>query len=128
MESSQPRYSNQYHNNCSREQSSSNRRERPKYSPKTRKQIEEANGQRENDGNQKTHRPKWYEINQMMMREKQIGILLVQEAHMNEERRERVEGLFKKNLKIYHSEDPENPTRKGGVVIVLNRVAGKIFH
>jgi exonuclease III len=56
-----------------------------------------------------------------MMREKRIGILMVQEAHMNEERRERVESLFKKNLKIYHSEDPENPKGKGGVAIVLNR-------
>ncbi|KAJ7364791.1 hypothetical protein DFH08DRAFT_799105 [Mycena albidolilacea] len=41
--------------------------------------------------------PKWFEINQMM-HEKCIGILLVQEVHMDGKRRERVEDLFKKSL------------------------------
>ncbi|KAF8178318.1 Endonuclease/exonuclease/phosphatase, partial [Mycena galopus ATCC 62051] len=65
-------------------------------------------------------KPKWHEINQMM-REKRIGILLVQEAHLNEERRQEIEKLFKKSLKIYHSEDPTKPLSTNGVAIVLNR-------
>jgi hypothetical protein len=64
--------------------------------------------------------PKWNEINQLM-REKRIGILLVQEAHLNEERQESINTLFRKRLKVYRSEDPENPTGKGGVAVVLNR-------
>jgi hypothetical protein len=63
---------------------------------------------------------KWNEINQMM-REKHIGILLVQEAHLNEARKEGIENLFKKSMKVYHSEDLTNPTGKGGVAVVLNR-------
>ncbi|KAJ7133771.1 Endonuclease/exonuclease/phosphatase, partial [Mycena crocata] len=64
--------------------------------------------------------PKWYEIDQVM-REKRVGILITQEAHMDDKRRETVENLFKKSLKVFSSADPENPTGKGGVAIVLNR-------
>jgi exonuclease III len=56
-----------------------------------------------------------------MMREKRVGILIAQEAHLNDERKENVEHLFKKTLKVYHSADPGNPTGKGGIAIVLNR-------
>ncbi|KAJ7026027.1 hypothetical protein C8F04DRAFT_1190942 [Mycena alexandri] len=55
---------------------------------------------------------KWYEVNQMM-REKRIGVLLVQEAHLNDEHRENIEQLFKKTLKKIL------PAR--GVAIVLNK-------
>ncbi|KAJ7273886.1 hypothetical protein C8J57DRAFT_1224796 [Mycena rebaudengoi] len=55
------------------------------------------------------------------MREKRIGILLVQEAHLNEEREDSIKTLFRKRLKVFRSEDPENPTGKGGVAVVLNR-------
>jgi hypothetical protein len=67
-----------------------------------------------------TPQSKWNRINQMMQ-EKRIGILLMQEAHFNEKQWEGIENLFKKILKIYHSEDPTNPTGKGGGTVVLNR-------
>ncbi|KAJ7710514.1 hypothetical protein B0H17DRAFT_860571, partial [Mycena rosella] len=63
---------------------------------------------------------KWNDINQVVCK-KIIGILLVQEAHLNEERCEKVEHLFHKTLQIYRSENLQNPTGKGSVAIVLNR-------
>ncbi|EPS96358.1 hypothetical protein FOMPIDRAFT_1032406 [Fomitopsis schrenkii] len=55
------------------------------------------------------------------MRDKKIGVLVVQEAHMNEERRCKVENLFAQRLRIIATGDPENPTGKSGVAIVLNK-------
>ncbi|KAJ7161824.1 Endonuclease/exonuclease/phosphatase [Mycena crocata] len=63
---------------------------------------------------------KWNHVNQVV-REKRLGILVVQEAHMTEERRSDVEKLFSKRLKLFTSADPENPTGKGGITVVLNR-------
>ncbi|KAJ7601953.1 Endonuclease/exonuclease/phosphatase, partial [Mycena polygramma] len=63
---------------------------------------------------------KWNHINQVV-REKRLGILVVQETHMTEERKAKVEKLFAKRLKIFISSDPDNPTGKGGIAVVLNR-------
>lgn len=63
---------------------------------------------------------KWNHVNQVM-RDKKIGILSVQEAHLSDDRKEEVEKLFGKRLKVVHSPDPENPTGKGGIAVVLNR-------
>ncbi|THU83857.1 DNase I-like protein [Dendrothele bispora CBS 962.96] len=68
---------------------------------------------------------KWNHINQLM-RDKRIGILALQETHLTEERRDLVEKLFTRRLKIYISSDPENPTGKSGVAIVLNKELTKI--
>ncbi|KAF5336211.1 hypothetical protein D9758_017781 [Tetrapyrgos nigripes] len=62
---------------------------------------------------------KWRHVNQIM-RDKRIGILMVQEAHLTTERVTENEHLHKQ-LRIFHSSDPENPTGKAGVAIVLNR-------
>ncbi|KAG6875692.1 hypothetical protein C0992_002812 [Termitomyces sp. T32_za158] len=62
---------------------------------------------------------KWNHISQLML-QKRIGILAVQETHLTEERREGIKSLFRKRLKILISEDPSNPTGKGGVAFVLN--------
>lgn len=63
---------------------------------------------------------KWYHVNQLV-RDKNLGILMVQETHLTDERKDDIEKLFGRRLKIHHSSDPENPTGKGGVAVVLNK-------
>lgn len=63
---------------------------------------------------------KWHHVNQLL-RDKKIGILLVQESHLTEDRKTSIESLFGKRMKIFFTADPTNPTGKGGVAIVLNR-------
>lgn len=63
---------------------------------------------------------KWLHVNQVM-RDKKIGVLVVQETHMDKERRRQVEGLFQRRLRIFATGNPEHPTGKGGVAIVLNK-------
>ncbi|THU95795.1 DNase I-like protein [Dendrothele bispora CBS 962.96] len=63
---------------------------------------------------------KWNHINQLV-REKRIGILALQETHLTSERHEQIEKVFSKRLKIFFSSDPENPTGRAGVAIVLNK-------
>jgi len=72
------------------------------------------------NSNQNHIQNKWNHVNQIM-REEKIGILLLQETHMNTERYNQVHKLFEKRLHILYSADPESPTRKGGVAIVLNK-------
>ena len=62
----------------------------------------------------------WQHVNQVM-REEKIAVLLVQETHMNEERQSQVDSVFSKRMKIYSSANPENPTGKGGVAVVINK-------
>jgi exonuclease III len=62
---------------------------------------------------------KWNHINQMV-RDNKIGILAVQEAHLDEPRVTRLEGLFPKRIKIYYTTDPNTPNARG-VAIVLNK-------
>ncbi len=62
---------------------------------------------------------KWKHVNQIM-RQKKIGVLIVGEAHLNDERRDDIEALFNRRLKIFHSEDPDTPNARG-VAIVLNK-------
>ncbi|KAK0498837.1 hypothetical protein EDD18DRAFT_1026195, partial [Armillaria luteobubalina] len=52
--------------------------------------------------------------------EEKIGILTVQEAHLTAERKELIEKIFPK-LHVEISEDPDSPTARAGVAIVLNR-------
>jgi exonuclease III len=63
---------------------------------------------------------KWFHVNQVM-REKKIAILMVQETHMDNERQDQVDHVFSKRLKIHSSANPENPTGRGGVAVVLNK-------
>jgi hypothetical protein len=55
------------------------------------------------------------------MQSKQIAILLVQEAHMHKERRETVEKVFTKRLRITASTNPKNLNAQAGVAVVLNK-------
>ena len=63
---------------------------------------------------------KWNHVNQVI-RDKKIGVLLVQETHLDDTRKANIEKIFGKRMKILHSMDPENPTGKGGVAVVLNK-------
>ncbi|KAF5371153.1 hypothetical protein D9758_004251 [Tetrapyrgos nigripes] len=68
-----------------------------------------------------THKDtKWHHIDQVM-REKRTGVLALQETHITEERRRFVERQFTRQLKVFISPDPDNPTGKGGVAVVLNK-------
>lgn len=62
---------------------------------------------------------KWHHVNQVI-RDKKIGILLVQESHLMEERKVQIETLFGKRMKIFTTIDPVNPAGQGGVAVVLN--------
>lgn len=55
---------------------------------------------------------KWLHINQIM-HDKCIGILVVQETHMDEARRKAVEDLFSHRLRILATCDPDGPTSRG---------------
>ncbi|KAK0439471.1 uncharacterized protein EV420DRAFT_1279539, partial [Desarmillaria tabescens] len=63
---------------------------------------------------------KWSHINQLL-RTSRTGILIVSEAHLTEQRRNDLEHLFARRMKIVFTADPENPTSKGGVAIVINK-------
>ena len=62
---------------------------------------------------------KWNHINQLM-RSKRIGIIVLQETHLNEQHAARMHHLFGKRIKIYYTADQDNPNSKG-VAVVLNK-------
>ncbi|THU78834.1 hypothetical protein K435DRAFT_586815, partial [Dendrothele bispora CBS 962.96] len=59
-------------------------------------------------------------INQLM-REKRLGVLMLQETHMDGERGQEVEAAFSKRLKVFCSGNPTSPHTKEGVAIILNK-------
>ncbi|TFK79469.1 DNase I-like protein, partial [Polyporus arcularius HHB13444] len=63
---------------------------------------------------------KWLSINQVV-RDAKIAILGLQEAHLPEARVEQLNDLFQSTMKVYASEDPENPTGARGVAIAINK-------
>lgn len=50
-----------------------------------------------------------------------MGILIVSEAHLTEQQQNELEHLFARRMKIVFTADPENPTSKGRVAIVINK-------
>ncbi|KAH8085437.1 Endonuclease/exonuclease/phosphatase, partial [Cristinia sonorae] len=62
---------------------------------------------------------KWNHINTLLTKEK-IAILAVQETHMTPERVADVESHLKRRVRIFMSADPDTPTARGGVAVVLN--------
>ncbi|KAK0476583.1 hypothetical protein EDD18DRAFT_1312987 [Armillaria luteobubalina] len=72
-------------------------------------------------GNINTWHPdnKWNHVNQIM-NTKRITILVVGEAHLNEERKTAIENMPRGRLRVLHSEDPVSPNARG-VTIVLNK-------
>ncbi|KAJ3911917.1 hypothetical protein F5877DRAFT_54765, partial [Lentinula edodes] len=62
---------------------------------------------------------KWADI-RLTMLQRQIGILVIGEAHMNAERRQEIERVYEKDLKIYYTKLPNTPNA-AGVAIALNK-------
>ncbi|KAK0475947.1 Endonuclease/exonuclease/phosphatase, partial [Armillaria luteobubalina] len=62
---------------------------------------------------------KWNHINQIM-NTKRIAVLVVGEAHLNEERKTAIENMPRGCLRVLHSEDPVSPNARG-ITIVLNK-------
>ncbi|KAL7279519.1 hypothetical protein ACG7TL_007362 [Trametes sanguinea] len=56
-----------------------------------------------------------------MMKNRRIGVLMLQETHLTADRKSDVMSMFKGRIKIFHSQHPDSPTRKEGVAIVLNK-------
>lgn len=72
------------------------------------------------EGQSEASGTKWNHICQIMT-ENEIGILLVQETHLDDERHNQISNLFTKRLHIEKSADPEYPRARAGVAIVLNK-------
>jgi len=101
----------------------SNRREMRQQSHKSVKAaIKIASLNMRGNGSSNPNHPnyKWNHVNQIM-RDEEVGIMILQETHMNDYRHNEVQKLFSKKIKIFFSANPINPTRRGGVAIVLNR-------
>ncbi len=62
---------------------------------------------------------KWGKVYQMM-RDNRIGILLLQETHLTEDRKATIHKMFARKIKVFFSAHPDAPTQKEGVAIVLN--------
>jgi hypothetical protein len=62
---------------------------------------------------------KWWKLNQIINHER-IGMLIVGEAHLDEERLESIDRVFKRQLLVKYSKDPRTPNANG-VTIVVNR-------
>ncbi|KAH9848808.1 Endonuclease/exonuclease/phosphatase [Lenzites betulinus] len=63
---------------------------------------------------------KWKTMYQTMKKHG-LGILMLQETHLTDQRKDDVKRMFKGRIKILHSAHPDAPTRKEGVAIVLNK-------
>ncbi|KAG1877871.1 hypothetical protein DFJ58DRAFT_645327, partial [Suillus subalutaceus] len=63
---------------------------------------------------------KWTTI-QHIMREKKIGILCVQEAHLLPEHETQIDTLYTRRLKVVNSRDPHQPGNSAGVAIIINK-------
>ncbi|OSD00579.1 DNase I-like protein, partial [Trametes coccinea BRFM310] len=56
-----------------------------------------------------------------MLREQRIGVLMMQETHLTEERRDTLHRIFSDKIKIFHTEHTSSPTTKEGVAFILNK-------
>ncbi|RPD55590.1 DNase I-like protein, partial [Lentinus tigrinus ALCF2SS1-7] len=68
----------------------------------------------------RNHDNKWSSVYRMM-RTHNIGILLVQEAHLDAERVQHIEKFTSSKLKIFFSAHPERARQRDGVAIVINK-------
>ncbi|TFK79928.1 DNase I-like protein [Polyporus arcularius HHB13444] len=62
---------------------------------------------------------KWGRIYRMMS-EHRIGILLLQETHLTEERVAGIHKMFARKIRVIFSANAESPTQREGVAVVLN--------
>ncbi|KAF6758940.1 Endonuclease/exonuclease/phosphatase, partial [Ephemerocybe angulata] len=70
-------------------------------------------------GGSKASNGKWRTISRLLV-EKSINILVLQETHMTPARVCEIQNRYKR-MRIINSADPNNPSGKGGVAIVLNK-------
>ncbi len=62
---------------------------------------------------------KWGRLYRVMA-EHRVGVLCLQETHLTTERVAGIHKMFARRIKILHSENPEAPTQREGVAVVLN--------
>ncbi len=62
---------------------------------------------------------KWGKLYRLM-NDHRIGILLLQETHLTEERVAAIHQMFAKKIRVFYSANPEAPTQREGVALVLN--------
>jgi hypothetical protein len=62
---------------------------------------------------------KWWRLNQIICHER-IGILIVREAHLDEEQLESINSVYRRQLLVHLSRDPNTPNANG-VAIVINK-------
>ncbi len=63
---------------------------------------------------------KWWSVNQVL-RDERLAIVAIQETHLNQERTEMLNELFKATMWVVASHDPVNPTGARGVAFALNK-------
>ncbi|OJT13066.1 LINE-1 retrotransposable element ORF2 protein, partial [Trametes pubescens] len=63
---------------------------------------------------------RWMLINQLI-RDEKIGVLALQETHLNSDRVEALNMLFGRNMRVFHSELRENATGACGVAFAVNK-------
>ncbi|KAJ3474750.1 hypothetical protein NLI96_g12277 [Meripilus lineatus] len=73
-----------------------------------------------NSSNDASEVSKWTKISQTMT-EMRIGVLALQETHLDERHLQSIERLYGRKLKVFNTSDPRDPTRAKGVAIVLNK-------
>ncbi len=62
---------------------------------------------------------KWGRIYRLMS-EHRIGVLLLQETHLTQERVAAIHKMFAKRIRVLYSAPPDAPTQREGVAVVLN--------
>ncbi|CAK5278422.1 unnamed protein product [Mycena citricolor] len=77
-------------------------------------------------GNLNVHHPdnKWLGIWQIL-REQKIAVLVVGEAHMNQERKDNVSKIFGRKLRIEFTENPRSPNA-AGLAFVINKNLARV--
>ncbi|KAG2738875.1 DNase I-like protein, partial [Suillus brevipes Sb2] len=55
------------------------------------------------------------------MREKKIGILCLQETHLDNQHETQIDTLYARRMKVINSKDPTRPSTSAGVAFVINR-------
>ncbi|KZT18892.1 hypothetical protein NEOLEDRAFT_1079062, partial [Neolentinus lepideus HHB14362 ss-1] len=68
---------------------------------------------------------KWSSVHSLM-RDQRIGILAVQETHLNNEYIDNINELYSKRIHVLNSADPDRPTASAGVAFIVNREIANI--
>ena len=68
---------------------------------------------------------KWSALS-YLIREHKIGILSIQETHLTDEALDNLHRVYSKQLQVYYSSDPDNPSQRAGVALVINKAVSNI--